>query len=97
LSDLPILRDLVVKFLLSEILLDDEQCIGCEKCLAACPMDIYEMSASGDKATVKAGPIKDTAGGHAIDCIGCRRCEAVCTVGAIQIRPLEIGGVPEGP
>jgi len=96
LSGLPVLRDLAVKFLLAEILLDEEKCIGCKACLSACPMDIYEMSASGDKVVVRTGPIKAMAAGHAIDCIGCLRCQTACTVEAIRIRPLGTGETPVG-
>jgi succinate dehydrogenase/fumarate reductase-like Fe-S protein len=85
LSGLPVLRDLVVKFLSAEVFLDAENCIGCETCLTVCPMDVYEMSAEGDKAVIRTGPIRGTAAGHEIDCIGCRRCESHCGAGAIRV------------
>jgi succinate dehydrogenase/fumarate reductase-like Fe-S protein len=85
LAGLPVLRDLVVKFLSAEVSLDAETCIGCGACLTACPMDVYEMSADGEKAVIRTGPIRSTAAGHEIDCIGCRRCESHCTAGAIRV------------
>lgn len=88
LAYLPVIRDVVVKFVESEICLDDELCTGCEECVRACPMDIYEMSETGAKAVVRTGPARERKG-HAVDCIGCRRCEKTCPVNAIEIRPLK--------
>lgn len=80
---LPVMRDLVVKFVESEIELDPEACVGCGKCIEACPMDIYELAASG-KALFRNGLVKADYG-HAVDCIGCRQCEQACLVRAIRI------------
>ena len=88
LRHLPVIRDLVVKFILSEIHLDEAACVGCEDCIAACPMDIYEMSETGDKAMVRSGRIMGGSG-HEVDCIGCRRCEKICPVDVIEIRHLK--------
>ena len=88
LASLPVIRDVVVKFIESEIHLDDELCIGCEACVGACPMDIYEMSETGAKAAVRTGPARERKG-HAVDCIGCRRCEEACPVNAIKILPFK--------
>ncbi|MCX5907342.1 MAG: 2Fe-2S iron-sulfur cluster-binding protein [Deltaproteobacteria bacterium] len=81
---LPVMRDLVVKFIESEIELDPEVCVGCGKCVESCAMDIFELAASG-KALVRDGSVRPFRG-HAVDCIGCRWCENVCPVKAIQIR-----------
>ncbi len=81
---LPVMRDLVVKFVESEIELDPEACVGCGKCVEVCPMDIYELAPSG-KAIVRDGSVRAFCG-HAVDCIGCHWCEYVCPVKAIGVK-----------
>ncbi len=81
---LPVMRDLVVKFSASEVKLDPEACVGCGKCVEACPMDVYELADSG-KALVRDGSVRPFYG-HAVDCIGCHWCENVCPVKAIRIQ-----------
>ncbi len=85
LKNLPVIKDLAVKFLNAEIILDEEKCISCEECVQACPMDIYVMIENKESVSVRSGIIKCLSG-HAIDCIGCKRCEEVCSVEAIQIQ-----------
>lgn len=34
------------------IVIDEEECVGCETCVELCP-DVFEMNADGDKAVVK--------------------------------------------
>ena len=85
LKNLPVIKDLVVKFLNAEIVLDEEKCIACEECVQACPMDIYQMTENKASVSVRSGTIKGQSG-HAIDCIGCKRCEEICSVEAIQIK-----------
>ena len=53
-------------------------CYGCEKCIAACPTDVFiiMMDTTG---TMVVDPIRET------DCILCLICEIVCPVKAINI------------
>jgi succinate dehydrogenase/fumarate reductase-like Fe-S protein len=85
-SHLPIIKDLVVRFMESEIHLDPAICSGCGACVEACPMGIYSVDPSGETAAVRSGDVNPYAG-HVVDCIGCKRCESACSVNAIEIRP----------
>jgi len=49
----------------------DKACIGCEKCVRACPFGAISMV--GDKALIDPGR-----------CTNCRKCLAVCPTGAIR-------------
>jgi len=49
----------------------DKVCVGCEKCVGACPFGAIAMV--GDKARID--PTR---------CTNCRKCIAVCPVGAIR-------------
>ncbi len=33
------------------IMIDEEECLGCESCVSTCP-DVFQMNADGDKAIV---------------------------------------------
>jgi nitroreductase/NAD-dependent dihydropyrimidine dehydrogenase PreA subunit len=54
---------------------DQEQCIGCESCVADCPLLILTMD--GDTPTVVPG--------RASRCIRCLHCLTVCPAGAVSI------------
>jgi succinate dehydrogenase/fumarate reductase-like Fe-S protein len=87
LTHLPVIKDLVVKFIESKVALDQDACTGCGECVKACPMDIYAMGLSGDVAEARQGGV-NAHEGHAVDCIGCKRCQEACPVDAIQIEHL---------
>lgn len=95
LAHLPVIRDLVVKFLLGEPRVDGDTCTGCGTCVDECPMDIYELMEETGTAVVKDGTKTGFVGrGDVIDCIGCRRCEKVCPVGAIEVLLLDAAAPP---
>ena len=96
LAHLPVIRDLVVKFLVAEPRVDGELCSGCGTCVDACPMDIYEMSELEGIAVVRDGRKTGfVAKGDAVDCMGCRRCEKECPTGAIKVVQLGAGLRPQ--
>ena len=55
---------------------DMSLCFGCEKCVTACPTDVFMNWADGDRVD----PIRDS------NCIFCLVCEIVCPVDAISIK-----------
>jgi NAD-dependent dihydropyrimidine dehydrogenase PreA subunit len=52
---------------------DVEKCIGCEECVEACPVDVYEIQEG------KSVPVNGE------ECIGCESCVEVCEQDAITI------------
>lgn len=54
-------------------IIEEEECIGCTRCINACPFDAIEMNQQGNKAIV----IEDY-------CRGCMRCAPACPTGAIK-------------
>lgn len=62
------------------IVVDEEKCIGCEKCQRVCPKAYkiwaFENQSSGKKAVVK----------DANFCLYCGMCVTVCPTNAITIR-----------
>jgi len=58
-------------------LINEQTCIGCTKCITACPVDAI-VGAGKQMHTV----LKD-------DCTGCRRCLDPCPVEAIHMVPVE--------
>nr|KXH75820.1 MAG: hypothetical protein AM324_05235 [Candidatus Thorarchaeota archaeon SMTZ1-83] len=63
-----------------------ESCIGCMKCIEACPTNVFERW-STDEWNEIVDPARE------IDCILCLVCELVCPVDAIHIKG---GGGSEG-
>ena len=53
-------------------------CYGCEKCITACPTDVFIIITNNVKRVV-VEPIRES------DCILCLVCEIVCPVKAITI------------
>jgi ferredoxin len=58
-------------------------CYGCEKCITACPTDVFVITTGVMERTV-VDPVRES------DCILCLVCEIVCPVKAITIE--RIGG-----
>lgn len=48
------------------IVIDEQECIGCETCVELCP-DVFEMDADGEKAVVKDPDSTDECVEEAID------------------------------
>lgn len=56
-----------------KIVIDKDKCVGCESCVDACPVDVYEMA--NNKAEVVNGD----------ECIGCESCVEACEEQAITV------------
>ena len=54
---------------------DQEKCIGCKRCVSACPFDAIVIN----EETLKAEVIADK-------CRGCMRCAPACPVNTIKLR-----------
>ncbi|HEY3325531.1 MAG TPA: 4Fe-4S binding protein [Planctomycetota bacterium] len=55
------------------ITIDTENCVGCNKCVDACPNTVLEMQEEKCVAT------------KADDCVGCNSCVEACDVEAIEV------------
>lgn len=66
------------------VVIDEAWCIGCVKCLHACPVDAI-IGAAGQMHTVLAA-----------ECTGCDRCIAPCPMDCIRVVPAQ-GAAPGGP
>ncbi len=58
-------------------LIREEECIGCTKCIQACPVDAILGSASQMHTIIE------------IECTGCGLCVEPCPVDCIEMRPVE--------
>jgi Na+-translocating ferredoxin:NAD+ oxidoreductase subunit B len=65
--------------------IDEPRCIGCTKCIQACPVDAI-IGASKYMHTVIAD-----------DCTGCELCIPPCPVDCIEMRPAPPAGMNSGP
>ena len=63
--------------------IDHEQCRGCGKCVAACPVEAMSLVSANDpaKAHRKASRLDDAV------CLGCGVCATVCPEGGIRLEP----------
>ena len=60
-----------------EVIIDIENCNGCEECLETCTVKVFEMQEN------KSVPV------NVKDCIGCQSCVEVCKEKAISVKELE--------
>ncbi len=60
----------------------EEDCIGCAKCIAACPVDAILGAAKLMHTVISA------------ECTGCELCVAPCPVDCIEVKPLSIALSP---
>jgi len=61
-----------------EVMVDREKCKGCEECIEACTVKVFEMQ------DVKSVPV------YVKECLGCGSCVEVCKEEAITIKELEV-------
>ncbi|MFX1366337.1 MAG: ferredoxin family protein [Promethearchaeota archaeon] len=64
-----------------EILIDSEQCDGCELCLAFCPKDLIEIS----KDKFNSRMLHYAIVVNSKECGGCRQCERLCPTVSLYI------------
>jgi NAD-dependent dihydropyrimidine dehydrogenase PreA subunit len=57
-------------------LVSAERCIGCDKCIAVCPTNVFDRGAGGVPVISRHG-----------DCQTCFQCEANCPVDALFVSP----------
>jgi NAD-dependent dihydropyrimidine dehydrogenase PreA subunit len=57
----------------------EEKCNGCGICVDICPLDVFRMDESGEKAIIK----------YPDDCMTCFECELSCPEGAIYVHPFK--------
>jgi NAD-dependent dihydropyrimidine dehydrogenase PreA subunit len=71
----------------SRVVVNQDQCTGCEKCLASCPTDIFRMTEEGGRTVAYAA--------YPQDCCDCFLCELDCPAHCITINfaPVERGFV----
>ena len=59
-----------------EIIIDEENCVGCESCVDICPENVYELNDGIAKIV-------------AVDaCTACGACHVVCDYDALQIKDI---------
>jgi NAD-dependent dihydropyrimidine dehydrogenase PreA subunit len=60
--------------------IDQEKCIGCQKCVNACIMDVIRFDEKLQKAVIR----------YPKDCYCCYNCEMDCPTGAIYVNPIRL-------
>lgn len=68
--------------------IDEDKCVGCRQCVAACPKNLIEMMPKDSKIYVKCS--SNDRGGQvrtacSVGCIGCMKCAKTCPVDAITV------------
>ena len=58
------------------ILVNDEQCIGCGECVDVCPVEVFELQDE------KAVPV------NIDECLGCESCVEVCEQDAVTLQEI---------
>jgi len=58
------------------VIVDGEKCSGCEECLEACTVQVFEMQ---DEKSIPANPE---------ECLGCKNCVEICKDKAITVEEL---------
>lgn len=70
--------------------IDPKRCIGCGKCVRACPLDVIRLAGKTAQAL------------YPEDCMTCYVCELICPAGAIFVHPFKaappevVPGILEG-
>lgn len=61
-----------------KIVIDEEKCIGCKKCIQLCTSDVIRFDNDNRKAVCK----------YTEDCEACLLCEVHCPTDAIRVTPV---------
>lgn len=69
-------------------IIDKDNCVGCSKCVAACPKDLIKLVSYKEQAVVRCSSCDkaaDTMKVCKVGCIGCKKCERICKFDAIHV------------
>lgn len=61
------------RYVMYDVIVDDEKCVSCSECVDICPEEVFELH--GEKSV----PV------NAEDCVGCESCVELCEEEAITI------------
>ncbi len=64
-----------------EVVVDTEQCDGCELCINFCPKDVLAVSHGTNTRMIHYVEVA-----RPDDCVGCEQCERICPSVAIFVR-----------
>lgn len=67
-------------FLMVEIVIDEDACVGCGSCVDDCPNEVYQMNEEKGKTEV----IK------AEDCMACLSCHEICPSQAMEHQDIHV-------
>ena len=68
-----------------EVIIDSEQCDGCQICVEFCPKDLLEASDDTNSRMLHYVVIITPE-----DCLGCKQCERLCPTASIFIRETDL-------